>query len=323
MNSWRFAVVGVVILASCVAAKKPATDSLFKKQVPPPIVGRWDVTMHGLQGDYPSWFEVQQSGYRTLVGSYVGRTGSARPIAKVEYDSASRRFRFAVPPQWERRLDDVVIEGVRDGDTARGSMVDEKGNRVEWDARRAPTLSRDAATAWGEAKELFNGKDLAGWHTRWPEKANGWVVRDGFLANAKPGNDLITDEKFTDFTLAAEFRYPPRSNSGIYLRGRYEVQIEDTRGREVDSHNSGGVYGFLTPSLDAARAAGEWQTLEITLVGRAVTVVLNGERIIDRQPIPGVTGGALDSAEGEPGPILIQGDHGPIEFRKLAITPAK
>ena len=72
--------------------------------------------------------------------------------------------------------------------------------------------------------------------------------------------------------------------------------------------------------VDAARAAGEWQTLDVELVGRRVTVVLNGTTIIDGQEIPGITGGALDSDEGEPGPIMLQGDHGPIEFRTLTIA---
>ena len=141
--------------------------------------------------------------------------------------------------------------------------------------------------------------------------------------NTTPGNDLVTEQKFTDFQLHAEFRYPPRSNSGIYLRGRYEVQIEDNYGEEPECHKIGGIYGFLTPSVNAAKKAGEWQTLDVTLVGRVVTVVLNGERIIDRQAIPGITGGALDSHEGEPGPIFLQGDHGPIEFRRLTLTPGE
>ena len=118
-----------------------------------------------------------------------------------------------------------------------------------------------------------------------------------------------------------EFRYPRQSNSGVYLRGRYEIQIEDSHGEEPDSHRIGGVYGFLTPSVNAAKEPGEWQTLEAVLVGRTVTVVLNGERIIDRQAIPGITGGALDSDEGSPGPIMLQGDHGQVEFRKLTLTP--
>ena len=148
-------------------------------------------------------------------------------------------------------------------------------------------------------------------------------MRDKLLANAVPGNDLVTEQKFTDFRLHAEFRYPKGSNSGIYLRGRYEVQIEDNFGQEPDRERIGGVYGFLTPSVNAARRPGEWQSMDITLVGRTVTVLFNGERIIDRQEIPGLTGGALDSDEGAPGPVMLQGDHGPIDFRKVTLTPAE
>jgi hypothetical protein len=120
----------------------------------------------------------------------------------------------------------------------------------------------------------------------------------------------------------AEFRYPRGSNSGLYLRGRYEAQIEDNFGADPDSHRIGGIYGFLAPRVNTARRAGEWQTFDITLVGRRITTVFNGETVIDRQEIPGITGGALDSREGEPGPIMLQGDHGVVEFRKLTLTPA-
>jgi hypothetical protein len=192
---------------------------------------------------------------------------------------------------------------------------------VTWTARRAPALQRSQPPRWGESIELINGKDLSGWKPRSGEVKNGWIVQDGLLVNATPGNDLVTERKFIDFKLHAEFRYPRRSNSGIYLRGRYEVQIEDNYGEEADSHKIGGIYGFLTPSVNAGKKAGEWQNVEVTLVGRVVTVVLNGERVIDRQTIPGITGGALDSDEGAPGPILLQGDHGPIEFRRLTLTP--
>jgi hypothetical protein len=313
----------LLVFVSATTTTPTTKENPFKRrQTPPPIVGRWDVTARGAEGEYPSWFEVEQSGYRTLVGRYVGRTGSARPIARVDFDDANGNLRFALPPQWERRTDDVVLTGKLEGDVVRGETIDEKGTRVTWEARRAPLLKRDDV-AWGESIELFNGRDLAGWKPRWSDKPNGWIVRDGLLANAKPGNDLLTEQSFTDFKLRAEFRYPKKSNSGIYLRGRYEVQIEDTHGQEPDSHKCGGVYGFLTPSVNAAKPAGEWQTIEITLVGRAVTVILNGERVIDRQAIPGITGGALDSREGDPGPLLLQGDHGPVEFRKLTLTPAK
>jgi hypothetical protein len=282
------------------------------------LVGRWDIVVNGVDGKYPSWLEVQKSGIRTLIGSYVGRVGSARPIGKIEQEKDT--FRFTVPPQWELRKDDEAFEGKLDGDTIRGETTDAKGRKITFEGHRAPSLKRDQPPKWGEPVELFNGKDLTGWKPRNPTGKNGWIAKDGMLVNANPGNDLVTERLFTDFKLHAEFRYQKGSNSGVYLRGRYEVQIEDNYGQEPDSHKIGGVYGFLTPCLNAGKKPGEWQTLEVTLVGRQVTVVLNGERVIDRQTIPGITGGALDSDEGKPGPLMLQGDHGPIDFRNVTIV---
>jgi hypothetical protein len=296
-------------------------DDPFAEHEPPPVVGRWDITVRGPEGAYPSWLEVRQSGYRTLVGSFVGRVGSARPISRVDFENG--RLHFAVPPQWEHRFDDQHFQGQLTGALLSGDTADDEGRPVRWEARRAPSLERTRLSRWGEQIELFNGRDLAGWKPRDPRTKNGWLVREGILVNDEPGNDLLTEGKFADFKLNAEFRFPKASNSGIYLRGRYEVQIEDNFGQEPDSHKIGGVYGFLTPSMNAAKEAGQWQSAEITLIGRAVTVVLNGQRIIDRQPIPGITGGALDSDEAEPGPILLQGDHGRVEFRKVTLTVAE
>jgi hypothetical protein len=292
-----------------------------REERPAEIVGRWGLTVQGADGNYPSWLEVRLSGRSTLVGSFVGRFGSARPLSRVQFEAG--RVRFSVPPQWEDRKNDLPFEGKLDGQTLRGWTTDDKGKRLEWTARRAPTLKRTQPPTWGEPIELFNGKDLTGWKPRHAAMKNGWVVKDGLLINATPGNDLMTEKKFTDFKLTVEFRYPKGSNSGVYLRGRYEVQIEDNYGDDPDSHKIGGVYGFLTPSVNAGKKAGEWQVLDVTLVGRVVTVRLNGQRVIDRQAIPGITGGALDSDEGAPGPIMLQGDHGRIEFRKVTLTPAR
>jgi hypothetical protein len=313
--------IGWLVMVAGLAGLVPWAEGQEKaRQGPGTIVGRWDLTVKGSDGEYPSWLEVRRSG-KTLVGSFVGRFGSARPVSRVDFKDG--QVHFTVPPQYEHRQDDLSFDGRLEGDRLEGETTDDAGRRVTWAGRRAPALKRAAAPEWGEAIELFNGKDQGGWKPRAAGAKNGWVVRDGLLVNATPGNDLLTERKFTDFKLHAEFRYPSRSNSGIYLRGRYEVQIEDNFGQDPDSHHIGGVYGFLTPSVNAARKAGEWQTVDVTLVGRVVTIVLNDERIIDRQTIPGITGGALDSDEGLPGPILLQGDHGPIEFRHVTLTPAK
>jgi hypothetical protein len=288
-----------------------------------PLLGRWDLTVTDSGNKYPSWLEVRLSGYRTLVGSCVGQFGSVRPISKIDYETNNGHFRFVVPPQWERRTNDIVVEGSLEGETLRGAVPNDAGNSVPWEGHRAPALVRDHEPKWSAPIDLFNGKDLAGWKPRHAGAKNGWEVRDGLLANVTPGNDLMSERQFTDFKLHAEFRYPKGANSGIYLRGRYEVQIEDDFGLEPESHFIGGVYGFLTPRVNTAKKSGEWQTMDITLVGRVVTIVLNGEPIIERQAIPGITGGALDSDEEKPGPILIQGDHGQVEFRKLTLTPAE
>jgi hypothetical protein len=301
--------LGGIVMGAAFGADKVSPDS---------FIGRWDVTVSANGASYPSWFEIRKSGYATLVGGYVAQFGSERPISKVNVNGAE--MSFTVPPQFERRADDVTYKGTLEGDVIRGETTDDQGGRVTWEARRAPSLDREKSPVWGKPIELFNGKNLDGWKARDASKKNGWKVQDGVLVNAEPGNDLMTEKLFTDFKLNAEFRYPKGSNSGIYLRGRYEVQIEDNFGGEADSHRIGGVYGFLTPRINAAKPAGEWQAVEITLVGRRVSVTLNGENLIDRQVIPGITGGAIDSDEGKPGPILIQGDHGPVEFRKVVVT---
>jgi hypothetical protein len=288
-----------------------------------PLLGRWDLTVNDASNHYPSWLEVKLSGYRTLVGSYVSQFGSVRPVSRIDFDTNSGHFRFVVPPQWERRTNEIVVEGKLDGENLTGTAPNDAGKLVPWEGHRAPSLVRAHEPKWGQPVELFNGRDLSGWKPRHASSKNGWEPHDGALVNASPGNDLLTENKFNDFKLHAEFRYPKGSNSGIYLRGRYEVQIEDEFGLEPESHLIGGVYGFLTPRVNAAKPAGEWQTVDITLIGRIVTIVLNGDPIIERQAIPGITGGALDSEEEKPGPIMIQGDHGKVEFRNLTITPAE
>jgi len=289
----------------------------------PSIAGRWDLQVHDGSQTHPAWLEVKQSGFRTLVGTYVGQFGSARPIAEIHYDPATDSFRFTIPPQWERRTTAISFHGKINRGAIEGETTNDKGKTIQWQGHRAPSLDRAQPPKWGEPVELFNGNDLTGWQARNPDAKHGWRVREGVLVNAEPGNDLMTEQQFNDFKLHVEFSYPKGSNSGIYLRGRYEVQIEDDYGMEPESHLIGGVYGFLTPRVIAAKEAGEWQTVDITLVGRIVTVVLNGEPIIERQAIPGITGGALDSDEEKPGPLLIQGDHGQVEFRKLTLTPAE
>jgi hypothetical protein len=133
----------------------------------------------------------------------------------------------------------------------------------------------------------------------------------------------VSDQQFEDFKLHIEFRYPEGSNSGVYLRGRYELQVIDCYGMEPQKDLLGAVYGFIKPNENAAKKAGEWQSYDITLIGRRITVVANGKTVVCDQEIPGITGGAIDSHEGNPGPFMLQGDHGAVEYRNIVVTPAR
>ena len=206
------------------------------------------------------------------------------------------------------------------GNHLSGTVTYPDGKSYSWTAVRAPSLKRQKAPVWGAPIRLFNGRDLKGWHAMGD---NQWKAENGILFSPKSGSNLVTDQKFNDFKLHIEFRYPKGSNSGIYLRGRYEVQVMDSKGNEPLSGELGGVYGFIAPSEQVAKNPGEWQSYDITLVGRMITLVANGKTIICNQEIPGITGGALDSNEGDPGPIYLQGDHGPVEYRNITLTPAK
>lgn len=286
----------------------------------PAVIGRWDITIDKGGKNLPSWLEVQKSGTHTLIGRFTYAFGSARPISEVKPHDG--KYSFSIPLQWEEGNRNMDFEFEVKGEELTGTMVYSDGVTYHFTGVRAPSMARAKAPVWGKPVKLFNGKDTKGWHT---DGKNQWVVESGILRSKHSGANLITDQKFSDFKLHIEFRYQKGSNSGVYLRGRYEVQVIDTKTGEPEPINNqfSAIYGFLPPNKMMAKNAGEWQSYDITLVGRLVTIVANGTMVICQQEIPGVTGGAIDSKEGEPGPLLIQGDHGPIDYRNIIITPAK
>jgi len=280
------------------------------------ILGRWDMTIQEAGGNqYPSWFEATREN-GTLKGRYVGRTGSQVPMSMIEF--AKAHLAFAV--QFDQR---TKFEAQLTGQRLEGTISGRAGEPLKWTAVRAPKLDRKSTPRWGKPITLFNGRDLIGWKARDANKAATWRVNEGVMENSAHGTDIYTEQKFTDFKLHVEFKMAEKSNSGVYLRGRYEVQIQDDFGKEPESHRVGGIYGFITPTSNPAKKAGEWQTYDITFVGRRVSVIFNDKLVIDNAEIPGLTGGAIDSNEAEPGPIMLQGDHEKIYYRNIVITPAK
>ena len=311
-----FRIILPAVLIFCEATASPAPHQA--RAADASIEGRWDMTIDYEGKKFPSWLEVNHSGNKRLVGQYVGITGSARPVSIIHF--TDNKISFSLPPQWEEEDHDLSFEGVLQGDSLVGTMVAANGKTYHWTGQRAPSLRRSKSPVWGQPVHLFNGKNLDGWKAL---GENQWVAENGVLKSPRSGANLITEKKFNDFKLHIEFRYPKGSNSGVYLRGRYEVQITDSKGLPTLKDQLGAVYGFISPTEMAAKNPGEWQTYDITLVGRMINVVANGKTIICNQEIPGITGGALDSNEGEPGPLYIQGDHGPIEYRNIILTPAK
>jgi hypothetical protein len=285
------------------------------------FLGRWDLTLKTPLREYPSWLEITQEEGQ-LRARMVSRWGHARPLPKIEISDG--RIMFVSPKEEEERKDDMVFEGRLSAKKLKGTTTGPDGTLWQWTGDRAPSLKRKGDPKWAKPIQLFDGKDLSGWRMSDPESTTTWKIQDGTIVSPGHGPELISDAKFEDFKLHIEFNCAPGSNSGVYLRGRYELQIEDDPEPEGPTMRTGGVYGFLAPSPEQPRRPGEWQSYDITLVGRVVTVVQNGRTIIDKQEIPGITGGALDSHESLPGPIYLQGgEAGHVAFRNIMITPAR
>ena len=285
-----------------------------------PILGRWDVTVYDLFGVYPSWFEIEEKDGE-LSGRFVGRAGSARPIQYLHFDG--ERLHLSLPPQYEKPVEDLLFIGSVMKGKIEGKTKSEAGELVRFCATRAPAFKFSTESEWGDPINLLEKTDLSQWVPRNLNNPYGWIIMDGVLINKPPSVDLVSTQKFKDFKLHIEFNIPPKSNSGVYLRGRYEVQVTDDYGQEPHSRRCGGIYGFIAPTEMAVKPAGEWNTYDITLIGREVTVIFNGKTVIDHIEIPGITGGAIDSREAEPGPIMLQGDHGAIQYRNIIVIPAK
>lgn len=305
-----------------------------------PYLGRWALT---LQGDRAGWLGVEEKD-GGLASSVLWGGGSVLPTdgTKVEGDnlvitrlSTAKRKDKSGKETSEKVTETLTVKV--SGDSLSGSTVKKKEDgkafgQAEFTGKRIaalparPDLSK---VKYGEAITLFNGKDLSGWRLIKENDLNGWSVQDGVLVNRvvkEPGKhfgNLRTDAEFEDFNLKLEVRTQEASNSGIYLRGIYEVQVAETFGKPVDSHNMGALYSRITPSEAAEKPIGEWQTMDITLVDRHLTVILNDKTIIDNQPVLGCTGGALTSDEFKPGPLFLQGDHTNVDFRNMVLRPVQ
>jgi hypothetical protein len=290
--------------------------------------GRWDITVHEQSRRRAWWLEVTGAGTPQLAGSFIGAPGGGLDKLtdlRIEKDeltfSFTRAYRYGKAQTTPRKgtYRARVVNGKLQGTLE----LEGETEPIRFFGVRAPKFQPVDASKLrpGKPIELFNGKDLSGWRPLHPDRKVEWQVVDGVTKNLPGAVDIVTEQKFWNFKLHAEYRVGPKSNSGIGLRARYEVQILEDYGRPVSLHGNGALYSRILPSTNASKPPNEWQTFDITLIGNRVTVILNGTTIIDDKEIEGLTAVAVDPHEGEPGPIIIQGDHGAVEFRKLTITP--
>lgn len=314
----------------------------FAQNVLSQLEGTWALTLPHNGFNDAGWMEIkQENGY--IYASVLWYGGSVTPVdhayvfgdGMILTQTNDRKTgsgqELAVTTWYQVMIENGKLTGLRVDPKVDGSGVnrsDFTGTRLPKDPP-APDLSK---VNFGKPVSLLADNSLEGWEIIGEDRANGWSVKNGVLINdpvqpegghhIRYGN-LRTRQEFEDFNLKLEVNIPEENNSGIYLRGIYEIQVFDSYGKELDSHNMGALYSRIKPAMAAEKPAGEWQTLDITLVDRHVTVILNGKKIIDNQPVRGCTGGALTSNEFKPGPIYLQGDHGKVMYRNIVLTPVK
>lgn len=295
-----------------------------------PFLGAWNMTGTGNDTGVVYWLDVKEDG-GVVKGRFLNRASSPYDLANIKIENGELSF-WNNPPQnapagtapnpvWRAKVVDGKLIG-----TTTSTRNDGTTRVINWVGVRPPkwadTLNANGRHTYGTPVVLFDGKTMDAWDVQHKQNPMNWSIVDGAMTSAeKGGNNLVSKQKFQDFKLEAEFNVAPKSNGGIYLRGRYEMQVLDDAGQPLTPQNQMSIYGRTPPAVNASKPAGEWQTVEIIVVGNRVTATLNGQKVQDNAIIGGITGGALDANETEPGPVMLQGDHGKVAFRKVVVTP--
>ena len=299
--------------------------------------GRWDIQVNAKPADFAQftttaawWLGITGAGTPEMKIQFIGAPdGALDDITQAKFEDGELHFtwidrpRHGGAPNPKDRAEYTVkyVHGLLQGTMT--STATTPTTTLTFTGYPAPKINEHDDVTWVEGKpiRLFDGKDLKGWTGVNSPKAEGWSVEDGLLKCAGSADDLITVRKFWNYELHVEYKLGERSNSGIGLRGRYEVQIMSDYGRPPAIHGTGSLVSRIAPAVNAGKPAGEWNTYDIRLVGREVTTVMNGQTLYKKGVIDGLTGIAMDPFEGRPGPIELQGDHGAVEYRNLVLTP--
>lgn len=308
----------VLLLSLLAIAQAFAADSDFN--------GRWDISAAAEPTPRAWWVELNGVGTPNANGKFVSAyNGDMNKIDSIAVENGELTFTIIQPQYRDRPSRTMVYRAKLVGGKLEGTMQMDGQTTppLKWTGVRAPVIADKDDGSWKKDKpvELFNGKDLSGWKALRPGSEMKWSVVSGVLRNAPPTTDIISEQKFWNFDAHIEFRIVEHSNSGIGLRGRYEIQILEDYGQPPNTHGAAALYSRVAPSVNASRPPGEWQTYDIHLVGRTLTVAFNGRTVLDKVHVDGLTAIANNSDEAEPGPFIVQGDHSYVEIRKFTVTP--
>ncbi|MGY8655299.1 MAG: 3-keto-disaccharide hydrolase [Verrucomicrobiia bacterium] len=311
-----------------------ATLTAADVSVPKNLIGDWAIDQ---PNNEPGWLSVKLTDGKPDI-RIMWAIGGTRPITEFQVDG--RELTFDLRKQRAKKNGTVaptqsVSVRILDGALYGVHRKVEKGQRSEasFTGKRLPAMPPKpdlSRVKFGKPIQLFNGRDLTGWKKRRAHKLMGWSVKDGLLVNDTPKIDfsnkgayanLMTEREFYDFKLHIEFNIGAQRNSGVYLRGMYEAQVVDRDSRMQGLQGVGAIFSRIAPSKNVGKPGGEWNTYDLTLVDRHVTVILNGEKVIDNQPVEGPTGGAHQTDVSSPGPIYLQGDHTSVKYRNIVLTP--
>lgn len=286
-----------------------------------PFLGKWNLAGTGDASSYVYWLKVEEQNGQ-LTGLFLNRSGNPNRLAVVKVENGELVFQgagrggAASGPEYRAKLEGGKLVGFH---------TVQQGRRIDWVGTRPPNwpaVNANGKHTFGKPVALFDGKTLDAFDVQYKDRPLGWTVVDGVAQNEPKANNLISKEKFGDFRVQVEFKLGPASNSGVYLRGRYELQVlDETKPPSNPLLGHMAIYGHTAPPAPAGLPIGEWQSLDAVIVANRVTVTLNGKRLHDNQVIEGITGGALDNNELAPGPLMIQGDHDGVWIRKIVVTP--
>lgn len=280
------------------------------------FAGRW--AMESREGKV-FWLEV--TGEQPVEGVFFGVTGGRlEKLRDGDVVDGALRFRVQRDRTAERQPPMTGTVALRRAGAGVEGTVEERGRKhVVRGWRPAEITDADDGSWVGAPAVRLDGfapfREYAG-------RDKEWAYEVGVLRNLRPDAKLlVTRESYWNYVLRLEYRLPLGGNAGIGLRHHYELQLADDYGMRPDVHGNVSLYSQIAPRVNASRRAGEWQELELRLVGRELTVTLNGVRVMERARIRGLTGLALDADESKPGPLALQGDHGGVEYRNVVVTP--